>query len=130
MAQIGIVIVTYNSAAEIGPCLEALAGAGDVEVVVIDNQSSDGTAAEVSRRNVRLVANSVNRGFAAAVNQGFTLLNCPFVLLLNPDAVLIRGLEDLRDACSEPHAAGAGGCLIDHQGRSQIGFMVRGFPTP
>ena len=62
---------------------------------MVDNHSSDGTVAEASRRGVRVVANSTNRGFAAAANQGFTLLNSPFVLLLNPDAVLERGLEAL-----------------------------------
>ena len=56
------------------------------EVVVVDNASHDGTIAEVARRGVRLIANSDNRGFAAAVNQGFCALNCPYILLLNPDA--------------------------------------------
>jgi N-acetylglucosaminyl-diphospho-decaprenol L-rhamnosyltransferase len=129
MASVGIVIVTYNSAAEIGPCLEA-AIATRAEVVVVDNGSHDGTISEVARRGVRLIANPDNRGFAGAVNQGFSALDCPFILLLNPDAVLQSGLDPLREACELENVAGAGGLLLGRGGDPQVGFMVRRFPTP
>ena len=129
MADIGIVVVTYFSEAEIGPCLDALAGTG-AEVVVVDNGSRDGTVAEVVRRGVRLIANGSNLGFAAAVNQGVTVLKSAYVLLLNPDAVVQRGLDRMRLACDLPGAAGAGGCLLGTDGRPQAGFMVRALPTP
>jgi N-acetylglucosaminyl-diphospho-decaprenol L-rhamnosyltransferase len=126
---IGIVIVTYNSEAHIGACLDAALPTG-AAIVVVDNASSDGTIAEVARRGVRLIANSGNLGFAAAVNQGFAVLDAPHVLLLNPDSVLIGGLDALRDACGLKNAAGAGGRLLDPEGREQTGFMVRRFPGP
>ena len=129
MAEIGIVIVTFNSERVIGACLDALARTG-ADVVVIDNASEDGTLAEVARRGVRSIPNPTNRGFAGAVNQGFTVLDSSYVLLLNPDAVLLEGLEALRQACDLPGAAGAGGRLVDADGHSQIGFMVRQLPTP
>jgi GT2 family glycosyltransferase len=128
MSSIAIVIVTHNSEAEIGPCLDAALRTG-AEIVVVDNQSRDHTVAEVSRRGVRLLANPSNRGFAAAVNQGFAATQSAYVLLLNPDAILQQGIESLRDACSLPGAAAAGGCLLDGQGQPQIGFMVRQLPT-
>ena len=126
--DVGIVVVTYHSAAEIGPCLDAALATG-AEIVVVDNASTDGTVSEVRRRPVRLIANSTNRGFAAAVNQGFAVLQCPYVLLLNPDSVLQTDLGPLRDACAAPDAAGAGGLLLDISGQPQVGFMVRRFPT-
>ncbi|MDR3701778.1 MAG: glycosyltransferase family 2 protein [Candidatus Sulfopaludibacter sp.] len=129
MSDIGIIIVTYNSAVEIGPCLDAALATG-AELVVVDNASHDGTIAEVARRGVRLIANSENRGFAAAVNQGFLVLNSTHILLLNPDAVVQSSLEPLREACDLPRTAGAGGQLLDREGRPQVGFMVRRFPTP
>jgi N-acetylglucosaminyl-diphospho-decaprenol L-rhamnosyltransferase len=129
MASIGIAIVTYNSAAEIGPCLDAAIATG-AEVVVVDNGSHDGTISEVARRGARLIANPDNRGFAAAVNQGFCALGCPFMLLLNPDAVIQTGLEPLREVCALPDVAGAGGLLLAAGGIPQVGFMVRRFPTP
>jgi len=133
MPDIGIVIVTYNSREHIGPCLESvMRGAlrARADVLVVDNASSDGTAMEAARRGVRVLANSVNRGFAAAVNQGIAALDAPYVLLLNPDAVVAGSLDSLREACCLPGAAGAGGKLVDAQGRPQIGFMVRQLPTP
>jgi N-acetylglucosaminyl-diphospho-decaprenol L-rhamnosyltransferase len=129
MCEIGIVIVTYNSGDEVGPCLDAALRSAE-DVAVVDNASSDNTVAEVARRGVRLIANPTNRGFAAAVNQGFAVLNCPYILLLNPDAVLESELEPLRRACDLPGAAGAGGMLLDNTGRPQAGFMVRQLPTP
>lgn len=134
MAECGIVIVTYNSQAEIGACLDAAMATG-ADVVIIDNASRDGTLAEIARtgatgRGARLVANSANRGFAAAVNQGFATLDTPYVLLLNPDAVLRTGIEALRQACSLPGTAGAGGRLVDSEGKPQTGFMIRRLPTP
>jgi GT2 family glycosyltransferase len=129
MAEIGIAIVTYNSAAEIGACLDAALVTG-ADVVVIDNASTDGTVDEVARRGANLIANGANHGFAAAVNQGFAVLNCTYILVLNPDAVLQTALEPLREACDLPLAAGAGGCLLDRDGQPQIGFMVRQLPTP
>ena len=129
MAEIGIIIVTYNSASEIGRCLDHAIPTG-ADIVVVDNASTDSTAAQVKSRNVRLVANSENLGFAAAVNQGFAVLDCTYVLLLNPDAIIQSSLVPLRDACDLPKCAGAGGQLTDSDGRPQKGFMVRGLPTP
>ena len=93
MAEIGIVIVTYNSEARNRRLPGRRPARRGADVVVVDNGSHDGTIAEVARRGVRLIANPSNRGFAAAVNQGFAVLDSPYVLLLNPDAVLRSGLE-------------------------------------
>src|SRR5579883_2685391 len=119
MAEIGIIIVTYNSGDHIGFCLDAAVNSG-AEILVVDNGSHDGTIAEVRRRDVRIIANDGNRGFAAAVNQGFAEIKTPYVLLLNPDAVLKSTLELLREACDLPRSAGAGGCLLDDFGKPQI----------
>ena len=128
MAEIGIVIVTYNSEPEIGECLDAALATG-AEIVVVDNASTDRTLAEIERRGVRAIANRANRGFAAAINQGFAALTCPYVLMLNPDAVLQSSLAPLCEACDLPGVAGAGGRLLDRNGQPQIGFMVRQLPS-
>lgn len=129
MRDVGIIIVTHNSAGEIGPCLDAAAATG-ADVLVVDNASQDGTRAEVERHGTRLIANSRNLGFAAAVNQGVRALRTPLLLLLNPDAIIVNSLAPLRDACLDPRTAAAGGMLVDNSGQPQIGFMVRRFPTP
>jgi GT2 family glycosyltransferase len=130
MRQVGIVIVTYNSAAEIGECLDAAMATG-AEVIVVDNASSDGTPDQVRQRGAAIAVNAVNRGFAAAVNQGIRLVTSEYLLLLNPDAVLKKGsLDPLRAACAAPGVGAAGGKLVDFQGVVQAGFSVRRFPTP
>ncbi len=129
MTGVGIVVVTHWSGAEIGRCLDAAIATG-AEIVVVDNASGDNTCAEVARRGVRLIANTGNRGFAAAVNQGVRALATPLILLLNPDAAIVTGLPALAEACTRPGVGAAGGMLVDRQGRPQTGFMVRRFPTP
>lgn len=126
MSGAGAVIVTYNSAAVIGECLDAL---GNLPAVVVDNASADDTLARAAGRpNVMLVANPENRGFAAAVNQGIAALDCELILILNPDARLLGGLEPLAEACR--HWGIAAGRLVDAGGRTQKGFTIRRFPTP
>jgi N-acetylglucosaminyl-diphospho-decaprenol L-rhamnosyltransferase len=127
MSAIGIIVVTYNSADEIGACLDAAIATG-AEIVVVDNASRDDTLAEVRRRPVRLIANSGNRGFAGAVNQAVAALDTAYILLLNPDAVILTSLEPLREACDLPQSAGAGGKLVGADGQPQAGFMARSLP--
>jgi GT2 family glycosyltransferase len=130
MKGIGAVIVTYNSEGEIGSCLDSAMGRVE-SVIVVDNASSDGTLREVRKRpHVTLLANAGNRGFAAAVNQGIQALDTPYILLLNPDAVLQTGLEELAAACDDPGVGAAAGMLIGSDGRPQTGFSIRRFPTP
>jgi len=132
MPRVAIIIVTFNSAAEIGGCLDALAAA-DAEIVVVDNASADTTRDEVSRRGIRCIANPMNAGFAAALNQGVRATSAPFILSLNPDAHLLRGLDRMLDFL-EQHTGekigAVGGLLIGADGVPQKGFMARNLPTP
>lgn len=127
----GALIVTWNSAGAIRSCLEAVLP-HVARVVVIDNASKDETVAAARAAGAQVIANPVNRGFAAAVNQGFAALDdCEAVLLLNPDAILVEGLEALRDELAAlPEVAVATGELVDAAGRPQRGFSPRAFPTP
>jgi hypothetical protein len=129
MGEAGIVIVTHESEAVIGACLDRAQRTG-FAIVVVDNASTDHTCEEVERRGVRLIANPDNRGFAAAVNQGIRALDTPMVLLLNPDALLETNLDALIECCRQPGIAGAGGKLVDANGRPQTGFAVRSLPSP
>src|SRR3954465_15333006 len=107
---VGIVIVTHNSESEIGPCLDAALSTG-AKVIVIDNNSADGTTAEVITRGVELISNLRNFGFAAAVNQGVRAVQSDQILLLNPDAVLETGIEALSAVCLRPETGAVGGKL-------------------
>jgi GT2 family glycosyltransferase len=81
-------IVTYNSSNEIPDLLADLRRhARPNNVVVIDNNSQDGTPNQIERDfpEVRLVRNLDNVGYARAVNQGFEHCETEYVMLLNPD---------------------------------------------
>lgn len=130
MRPVAIVIVTHNSASEIGACLDAIRDLTDTEIVVVDNASSDSTRDEITARKVHLIANATNVGFAAGVNIGVRATTAPLVLLLNPDAHLIGGLEALAAHFDDPRTGAAGGMLVGSDGKPQAGFMARNLPTP
>jgi N-acetylglucosaminyl-diphospho-decaprenol L-rhamnosyltransferase len=137
MARVSIVVVTHQSEEFIGACLDSISAFDDVEVVVVDNASTDSTCqrvdstcGKVSARGVRLIANPHNAGFAAAVNEGVEATSAPLILLLNPDARLETGLDSLMECFDEARTGGAGGLLTGPNGLPQTGFMARSLPTP
>lgn len=128
MIRTGVVIVTYNSAAMIGRCLDSC---GDLPVVVVDNASKDATCGIVRQYGrVTLIANPNNCGFAGAVNQGVSALDAQLVLLLNPDTQLQTSVEELETACLSEGTGLAAGQLTNAKGEPQRGFTLRRFPKP
>ena len=124
-----VVVVSYNSARYLPVCLDSLRGVG-VEIIVVDNASTDDSAAVARRHGVRVIANSENRGLAAAANQGARASAAEFLLFLNPDTVLLDGFADLlRAVVQEPQAGAVAGLLLDEAGRPQVGFNVRRLPS-
>jgi GT2 family glycosyltransferase len=101
MADISIIIVTYNSGRFIGECLDSLSAQTDkdFELVVIDNDSTDETRDIIRRKvsQVGLITNKANYGFSKGVNQGIGCSHGKNILLLNSDVVLrddfIAGLK-------------------------------------
>mgnify|MGYP000176163095 CR=1 FL=1 len=90
--DLSLIIVSYNCADLIGECLSSVLGSSGVslEVFVVDNASRDGSAEMVRERfpGVRLIANSMNRGFGAANNQALPLCSGRYTVLLNPDTAV------------------------------------------
>ena len=127
--RLSIVIVTFNSVTEIDACLAALAvhaALVDRETLVIDNASSDGTAAAVRARwpGVRVLDAGGNLGFAGGSNLGIRQTAGELILLLNPDTIVRPGaLEALMAALdARPDAAVAGPRLVDGDGRPELSF--------
>lgn len=113
----------------IAQCLDGLAKmAPGFTPILVDNASSDQTVDRARlQRGVRVIANRENRGFAAAANQGIRSTDARFLLLLNPDVVLLSPLDDLITAGAKSGLAS--GKLVDADGRAQTGFTIRRFPT-
>ena len=124
----GAVIVTHNSAAFIAAAVESCLRQ-NLEVVVVDNASTDDTLARLHPYPaVKIAANAHNAGFAGGVNQGIHLLTSEIALLLNPDAELLTSIEPASAACAE-HGASAG-LLVGQSNKPQTGFAVKRLPTP
>lgn len=106
-----VVLVTWNSAPHLPRCLAAIARQSwpYVELIVVDNASTDGSEQHATIRNPE------NRGFAAAVNQGIAAARGEFVLLCNPDAFLepdyISRVVQALDAAGEEYGMATGKLL-------------------
>lgn len=100
MIEFSIVIVAWNSGAELGellPTIERHHPAG-VETIVVDNASTDDTAAVVEQTGATLIRRADNRGFGAASNAGVATARGDVVVLLNPDTLLVdSSLERLAE---------------------------------
>jgi len=95
-ADLAVVVVNYNAGAYLARCVTSvLANTGglDVDLLVIDNDSHDGSHLEAQRAEprMRLIGNAVNRGLSAAWNQGAEETDAPWILFLNPDAEIWSG---------------------------------------
>lgn len=107
-------VIAWNPGHLIDSCLAALAEQDhdDLEVLVLDNASGDGTAARVAERHpwAKLVANDDNLGFAGAANQAWELAgrSADAFMTVNPDIVatpsfvrhLVAGLDVAPDVGS------------------------------
>ncbi len=134
---LSIVIVNYNTRQLLDDCLASILAAdapgGGMEIIVVDNASSDGSQALV-RDNypmVQLVASEVNRGFSAANNLGVAVANGRTVLFLNSDTrlepdALVKPLAYLDQ---HPEVGALTVRLIYPTGQRDPDNH-RGFPTP
>src|SRR5262245_59479081 len=116
---VSIVIVNWNVRDLLRECLRSLEEqtclAGNVEVIVVDNGSSDGSVEMIRSEfaRVRLVVNKENQGFARANNQALPLCRGRYLILLNPDTrVLDRALTRLVSWMDAHPRAGIAGCRL------------------
>lgn len=95
MKKTSVVIVNYNVRELILTCLRTLYAfhpEEDLEVIVVDNQSSDGSVEAIRNEfpQVILIANTTNAGFPKANNQGFEIATGDYIFMLNPDTEFIQ----------------------------------------
>lgn len=88
---ISIIIVNFNGLRFLGPCLSSLANQScrNFEIILVDNHSSDGSAAYVRRHfpSVTLIENEKNLGFAGGTNTGIRASRGEYILTLNNDTI-------------------------------------------
>lgn len=127
---VGVVVVTFNSAAWLERCIDDLGESSDAELVIVDNGSSDGSVEVARSHGARVVAAGRNLGYATACNRGALALSGDhaWVAFVNPDVRVTAG-ELARMAREAPAGAGAvTPLLVDEAGVPQRD-VVRPVPT-
>jgi GT2 family glycosyltransferase len=135
--DVSVIIVTWNARSHVDPCLDAVFGAGgagvELEVLVVDNASTDDTVAHVAETypQVRILETGRNGGMAAGNNAGMAVARGRAFLLLNSDAYLepgaLRTMLDRLDAEPAGTVAAVAPALRNLDGSPQR--SVRGFPS-
>lgn len=117
--RVTAIVVTYNSAAHLGDCLDALLDdpEGPGRVVVVDNASADDSIAiakEFSNRDARVevITSDVNLGLAGGVNRALDLTDEPYLAILNPDVTPRRGWIDPLTSLMEQDTSVAVACPL------------------
>lgn len=122
MSLVSIILVTWNSRDYLEWCKNGIAGQNhaQLEVIIVDNGSSDGTQQWLMREwsEARFIFLDGNYGFCRAVNIGLTYATGEYVLLLNPDVTLAENY--IKNLClameSFPRAAIMAGKLLRSSG--------------
>lgn len=134
--KLSVVIVNYNVKYFLEQCLCSVRAASigmDVEVFVVDNNSSDGSMEYLKPKfpEIIFIENKDNPGFARANNQAIAQSKGEYVLLLNPDTIV--GEESFRTLIyfldEHPKTGGVGVKMLDGNGHF-LPESKRAFPSP
>ena len=92
--DVSIVIVNWNTRVYLCNCINSIIAESNdysYEIIVVDNASNDNSCEMLNNEfpSVQVIANSTNSGFAAANNQGMRIAKGRYVLLLNPDTIVL-----------------------------------------
>lgn len=127
------IIVNYNAGPLLRKCVDSLLACPlDIEIIVVDNASSDASLDGLQDLSqVCVIRNTSNMGFAAACNIGVQASCAPFLLFLNPDCFFQPDAIDplLADLQSGDRVGMVGGLLVNEDGTEQGGGR-RAVPTP
>jgi hypothetical protein len=120
--DVSIIIVNYNTRKYLGSCIRSISDAvGELnyEVIVVDNNSNDGSVGFIQKKfpKIKLLVNAENIGYARANNQGLKLACGNFVLLLNPDTVILdNAIQKMIDHATKNSDVGIIGCRVLNPG--------------
>jgi N-acetylglucosaminyl-diphospho-decaprenol L-rhamnosyltransferase len=133
MVDLAVVVVSANDARWLHACLTSVyAHAGEIqlEAIVVDNASTDGTAELVRERFPHArVLTSPNLGFAYGNNRGLERTDARYVLLLNPDTEILEGtLAELVATLDASPAVGIAG-VRQVDGAGALLHTIRRFPN-
>ena len=121
MSQVDIILVSYNTAEYTVRAIESIfeqTKITDVNLIVVDNDSSDNSVELIKDKfpEIELIETGANLGFAGGVNVGAKSGQAEYVLLLNPDTVILDGAIDklVKFATSHPKSGVWGGVTLNN----------------
>lgn len=125
---IDVVVVSYNSSDCLRRCVEPLTALRGVHVIVVDNASTDESPNAVRDLPLTLLELDTNGGFATGCNAGWAAGRAPYVLFLNPDALIeLESLERLRAVLEErPDVGAVAPRIVRSDG--ELEYSLRRFP--
>ncbi len=112
--DVSIVIVNWNACDYLRNCLKSIIAEctdDSYEIIVVDNASNDNSCEMLKTEypSVQLIENSTNNGFAGANNQGIRIARGRYILLLNPDTIVLDKAIDK--------------CIVFADARPEIGIV-------
>jgi hypothetical protein len=133
MTNVAVVIVNFNSGKFLEVCVNSVYRSDcSLEIVVVDNASTDGSADFLSNlaasdMSLQVIRNDENCGFSAAINRGVGNSKSEHILLLNPDCLVFpHTIRLLSEALDEDVSAGiVGGLVFNFDGSEQRGCRRR-----
>ena len=134
--KLSVVIVSYNVRNYLEQCLQSVQRALEGiegEVFVVDNHSDDDSVVTIREKYpwVRLIENQENLGFSKANNQAIRQSQADYVLLLNPDTVVVEDtLRGVLTFMDEHPKAGGAGVMMCYEDGSRAPESRRALPTP
>jgi GT2 family glycosyltransferase len=134
MKNISIIIVNYNAKDYLYNCIQSILNNNSklsIEILIVDNLSTDGSVNYIkdSFPFINIIENNNNLGFAKGNNIGIAKSSGKYIMLINPDVVLMEGcLENIYEFMENNTNIGLlGPKIIDSCGKTQRSCM--GFPT-
>ncbi len=121
MSQVDIILVSYNTADYTVRAIESVfeqTKETNVNLIVVDNNSSDDSVEKINSKfpSVEIIQTGANLGFAGGVNVGAKAGHADYILLLNPDTVILDGAIDklVEFAKQHPKAGVWGGVTLNN----------------
>jgi O-antigen biosynthesis protein len=135
--ELSIIIVNWNVKEYLIKCIKSILQKIEnikYEIIVVDNASTDGSIQELKKsvtfKNIITIENDINKGFAAANNQGYDIARGEIILFLNPDTFFLdNNLKEIINELKKSVKIGVATCKVLNHDMSIQKTCARHFPN-
>lgn len=130
--DLSIIIINYNVEILLKKCIESIyknTSGIDFEVIVIDNNSTNDLTFLAENQRIIFIQNNENKGFSFAVNQGIAFSKGRYLMLLNPDSLILNdALKKMVNFLNDHSRIGIIGPKVYEKDKKTIQLSCRSFP--